>query len=165
MAVTEKPYRDNVGALLFNRAGLVLVARRADLPNAEGRAGGWQLPQGGVDPGEDLRRAVLRELAEEVGTDKAEIVEEHPDWLVYDFPAELAAGGFRIAQKYRGQRQKWFALRFIGEDADIRLDADEHPEFDAWRWARIDELPQLAVPFKRPIYQELTRAFAHLAAR
>lgn len=160
-----KPYRTNVGALLFNDAGLVLVARRANMPNAEGAAGGWQLPQGGVDDGEELRPAVLRELAEEIGTDKAEIIEEYPGWLTYDFPPELAASGFRIAQKYRGQRQKWFALRFRGTDADIRLDADDHPEFDAWRWARLDELPGLAVSFKRPIYEELTRAFAHLAGR
>lgn len=163
--MTDKPYRLNVGALLFNDAGLVLVARRADLPNAEGAAGGWQLPQGGVDEGEDLRVAVLRELAEEVGTDKAEIIAEHPGWLTYDFPPELAARGFRIAQRYRGQKQKWFALRFRGTDADIRLDADEHPEFDAWRWARIEELPGLAIHFKREIYTHLARDFAHLAAR
>ncbi|WP_137179591.1 RNA pyrophosphohydrolase [Roseomonas sp. AR75] len=165
MALTQKPYRTNVGALLFNAAGLVLVARRADLPNAEGAAGGWQLPQGGVDEGEDLRVAVLRELAEEVGTARAEILEEYPGWLTYDFPLDLAARGFRIAQRYRGQRQKWFALRFTGVDADIRLDADQHPEFDAWRWARLAELPGLAVAFKRDIYAELARAFAHLAAR
>jgi putative (di)nucleoside polyphosphate hydrolase len=156
------PYRDNVGAVLFNAEGRVLVARRADMPNAEGAAGGWQLPQGGVDPGEDLRIAVIRELAEEIGTDKAEIIAEHPHWLTYDFPPELAARGFRIAQRYRGQRQRWFALRFTGTDADIRLDADPHPEFDAWRWADIEELPTLAVAFKRPIYEELTRAFRHL---
>ena len=158
------PYRDNVGAVLFNSEGSVLVARRADMPNAEGAAGGWQLPQGGVDPGEDLRRAVIRELAEEIGTDKAEIIAEHPDWLTYDFPPELAAKGMRIAQKYRGQRQRWFALRFTGTDTDIRLDADPHPEFDAWRWARLEELPVLAVPFKRAIYEELARAFAPFAA-
>jgi putative (di)nucleoside polyphosphate hydrolase len=157
------PYRHNVGAVLFNAAGLVLVARRADMPNAEGAAGGWQLPQGGVDKGEDLRAAVLRELAEEIGTDKAEIIAEHPDWLSYDFPADLQR--MRIAQKYRGQRQRWFALRFLGQDSDIRLDADPHPEFDAWRWAQLEELPGLAVSFKRDIYTELTRAFAHLAAR
>jgi putative (di)nucleoside polyphosphate hydrolase len=156
-----KPYRDNVGALVFNADGLVLVCRRADMPNSEGAAGGWQLPQGGVDPGEDLRTAVIRELAEEIGTDKAEIIEEHPDWLTYDFPPGLEAT-MRIAQKYRGQRQRWFALRFTGTEADIRLDADPHPEFDAWRWARIEELPGLAVSFKRAIYTELARAFAHL---
>jgi len=156
------PYRDNVGAVLFSVAGLVLVARRADMPNAEGAAGGWQLPQGGVDKGEDLTRAVVRELAEEIGTDKVTILAEHPEWLSYDFPPELQA--MRIARKYRGQRQKWFALRFLGADADIRLDADEHPEFDAWRWVRIEELPGLAVSFKRDIYSEIVCAFAHLAA-
>jgi putative (di)nucleoside polyphosphate hydrolase len=160
--MSKLPYRDNVGALLFNAKGLVLVARRADMPNAEGAAGGWQLPQGGVDKGEDLRAAVLRELAEEIGTDRAEIIAEHPEWLTYDFPPELAQQGFRIARRYRGQRQRWFALRFLGADSDIRLDADEHPEFDAWRWASIEELPGLAVHFKRDIYAELTRAFAHL---
>jgi putative (di)nucleoside polyphosphate hydrolase len=155
------PYRPNVGAVLFNQAGLVLVARRADMPNAEGSAGGWQLPQGGVDEGEDLRVAVLRELAEEIGTNKAEIIAEHPEWLTYDFPPELQR--MRMAQKYRGQRQRWFALRFTGVDGDIRLDADPHPEFDAWRWARIEELPGLAVSFKRGVYEELVRAFGPLA--
>jgi len=82
----ELPYRPNVGAVLFNRDGQVFVARRADLPNAEGPAGGWQLPQGGIDPGEDPRAAVLRELAEEIGTNRAEIIGEHPDWLIYDLP-------------------------------------------------------------------------------
>lgn len=158
-----KEYRANVGAVLFNGAGRVLVARRTDTPNAEGPSGGWQLPQGGVDPDEDLRRAVIRELSEEIGTDKAEIIAEHPEWLSYDFPAEYAARGMRIAQKYRGQRQRWFALRFLGIDSDIRLDADPHPEFDAWRWAEIGELPALAIHFKRPIYEELVRAFGHLA--
>jgi putative (di)nucleoside polyphosphate hydrolase len=165
LGVIEKPYRDNVGAVLINRAGLVLIARRADVPVAEGPAGGWQLPQGGVDPGEDLRAAVLRELAEEIGTAKAEIIAEHPDWLHYDFPADLVARGFRMAQRYRGQRQRWFALRFLGEDSDIRLDADDHPEFDDWRWAPMAELPAIAVGFKRPIYEALVEAFGHLAAR
>lgn len=155
------PYRPNVGAVLFNQAGLVLIARRADMPNAEGSAGGWQLPQGGVDEGEDLRVAVLRELAEEIGTNKAEIIAEHPEWLTYDFPPELQR--MRMAQKYRGQRQRWFALRFTGVDGDIKLDADPHPEFDAWRWARIEELPALAVSFKRAIYEELVREFGSLA--
>lgn len=157
------PYRDNVGAALFNDAGLVLIARRADMPNAEGAADGWQLPQGGVDAGEDLRAAVIRELAEEIGTDKAEIIAEHPEWLSYDLPAELI--GRALGGRYRGQRQRWFALRFTGTDADIRLDADPHPEFDAWRWARLEDLPALAVPFKRAIYEELVRAFAPIARR
>lgn len=152
------PYRDNVGAVLFNADGLVLVARRADLPNAEGAAGGWQLPQGGMDAGEDPAVAIFRELAEEIGTDQAEILAEHPRWLHYDLPMEL--WGKALGGKYRGQRQKWFALRFLGSDADIRLDLDPHPEFDAWRWARLAELPGLAVAFKREIYEDLAREFA-----
>jgi putative (di)nucleoside polyphosphate hydrolase len=160
--MSQLPYRPNVGAVLFNPEGRVLVARRADLPNAEGAPGGWQLPQGGIDEDEDPARAVLRELAEEIGTDRFTILAEHPDWLTYDFPPELKA--MRIAQRYRGQRQRWFALRFLGVDSDIRLDADAHPEFDAWRWADLAELPALAVAFKRPIYEVLARDFAHLAA-
>lgn len=160
--MTRLPYRPNVGAVLFNRAGLVFLARRADLPNAEGAAGGWQLPQGGIDAGEDPRAAVLRELAEEIGTDRAEILAEHPDWLRYDLPPELV--GVALGGRYRGQQQRWFALRFLGEDADIRLDHDPHPEFDAWRWGRLAELPGLAVGFKRAIYEELAREFARFAA-
>jgi len=155
------PYRPNVGAVLFNADGLILVARRADLPNAEGAPGGWQLPQGGVDAGEDLRAAVLRELEEEVGTAKAEILAEHPEWLKYDLPPELL--GKALGGKFRGQTQKWFALRFIGTDADIRLDLDPHPEFDAWRWARLSELPEMAVAFKRKIYERLAVDFAPFA--
>ena len=155
------PYRPNVGAVLFNRAGLVLVARRADMPNAEGAAGGWQLPQGGIDAEEDPRRAVLRELAEEIGTDRAEIIGEHPEWLCYDLPPALI--GVALKGRFRGQRQRWFALRFTGEDADIRLDADPHPEFDAWRWAELGELPALAPDFKRAIYEVLAVGFAEFA--
>jgi len=160
--VSDLPYRPNVGAVLFNRVGLILIARRADLPNAEAPAGGWQLPQGGIDEGEDPRRAVLRELAEEIGTDRAEIIGEHDVWLTYDLPAELV--GVALKGRFRGQRQRWFALRFTGEDSDIRLDLDPHPEFDAWRWARLAELPDLAVPFKRPIYEVLVASFARFAA-
>ena len=155
------PYRDNVGAVLFNPAGLVLVARRADLPNAEGVPGGWQLPQGGMDQGEDPAVAVFRELEEEVGTAQAEILAEHPRWLTYDLPAHLV--GKALGGRYRGQRQKWFALRFTGRDSDIRLDLDPHPEFDAWRWARLAELPSLAVAFKRTIYEDLAQEFARFA--
>ncbi|WP_428374850.1 RNA pyrophosphohydrolase [Lichenicoccus sp.] len=155
------PYRPNVGAVLFNRDGLVLVARRADLPNAEGRVGVWQLPQGGIDGDEDPRAAVLRELREEVGTDRAEIIAEHPDWLSYDLPASLL--GVALGGKFRGQRQRWFALRFLGEDADIRLDRDPHPEFDAWKWLKLAELPLQEVGFKRATYAILAVAFARFA--
>jgi putative (di)nucleoside polyphosphate hydrolase len=156
------PYRPNVGAVLFNAAGLILVARRADMPNAEGAPGGWQLPQGGMDQGEDPAVAVFRELEEEIGTAHAEILAEHPEWLNYDLPPDLI--GKALGGKYRGQTQKWFALRFLGTDADIRLDLDPHPEFDAWRWARLAELPGMAVPFKRAIYERLAVDFSRYAA-
>ena len=155
------PYRPNVGAVLFNASGLILVARRADMPNAEGAPGGWQLPQGGLDAGEDPAVAVFRELAEEVGTAHADLLAEHPEWLNYDLPPELI--GKALGGKYRGQTQKWFALRFLGADSDIRLDLDPHPEFDAWRWAKLAELPGLAVPFKRPIYTRLAVDFVAFA--
>jgi putative (di)nucleoside polyphosphate hydrolase len=160
--MTDLPYRPNVGAALFNRAGLVLVARRANLPGAAASPGGWQLPQGGIDADEDPRVAVLRELREEIGTDRAEIIGEYPDWLTYDLPAHLI--GTALRGRYRGQRQRWFALRFTGTDADIRLDADPHPEFDAWRWAKLAEIPALGPDFKRPTYTRLAQAFAPYAA-
>ena len=137
------------------------MARRADLPNAEGRPGGWQLPQGGIDEDEDPHSAVLRELEEEIGTGAATIIGEHPEWLTYDLPPELL--GVALGGRYRGQRQRWFALRFHGRDGDIRLDLDPHPEFDAWRWAPLAELPGMAVAFKRPIYDVLAQSFARFA--
>jgi putative (di)nucleoside polyphosphate hydrolase len=160
--MSSLPYRPNVGAVLFSRDGHVFVARRADMPNAEGPAGGWQLPQGGIDEGEDPGTAVLRELEEEIGTRKAEIIGEHPDWLTYDLPPDLLGIAWR--GRFRGQRQRWFAMRFLGEDSDIRLDLDPHPEFDAWRWAPLAELPAMAVWFKRPIYEVLAQSFARFAS-
>jgi len=147
------PYRLNVGAVLFGADDRVLVARRAGLADAA-----WQLPQGGIDAGEDPRTAIFRELEEEIGTAHAEILAEHPDWLHYDLPPALIGTAFR--GRYRGQRQKWFALRFLGTDAEIRLDAHADPEFDAWKWVELEELPALAVAFKRPIYERLARDFA-----
>lgn len=155
------PYRPNVGAVLFNRDGLVLVARRADLPNAEGAPGVWQLPQGGIDANEDPARAVLRELKEEIGTDNAEILGSHPDWLSYDLP--LALMGKALGGRYRGQRQRWFALRFKGTDDEIRLDLDPHPEFDAWKWAPLSDIPSLEVGFKQATYAILAVSFAGYA--
>jgi putative (di)nucleoside polyphosphate hydrolase len=159
--MSDLPYRPYGGAVLFNRNGKVFVARRADLPNTEGAPGGWQLPQGGIDPDEDPKVAVLRELAEEIGTSRAEIIGEYPGWLSYDLPPSLI--GVALGGRYRGQRQRWFALRFLGEDSDIRLDLDPHPEFDAWRWAELAELPALAVGFKRAIYVKLAESFARFA--
>ncbi|MBL8833236.1 MAG: RNA pyrophosphohydrolase [Rhodospirillales bacterium] len=141
--VTERRYRPGVGILLFDARGLAFVGQRNDAP------GSWQMPQGGIDEGEVPRDAALRELAEETGVRAAELVGETSDWIAYDLPADLAAriwGG-----RFAGQRQKWFAARFTGSDADIDLDAHE-AEFDAWRWVALDELAGLIVPFKRPLY-------------
>ena len=157
--MSSLPYRLNVAAALFNREGLVFVGRRADLPASV--AGAWQMPQGGIDVGEDPRAAVLRELAEEIGTARAEILAEHDEWFEYDLPAELVGRAF--GGRYRGQRQRWFALRFLGDDADIRLDADVHQEFTAWRWVRLAEAPALTVPFKRAIYERIAADFAPYA--
>lgn len=149
------PYRLNVGAVLFSPAGLVFVGQRAGFP------GHWQLPQGGIDEGENIRLALMRELKEEIGTDKAEILAEHPEWLSYDLPPELL--GVAWQGKYRGQRQKWFALRFTGAETEINLHADTHPEFEEWRWVVLAELPALAVAFKREIYTKLAHDFAPYA--
>ncbi len=155
--LTRRPYRRGVGAVLINAEGKVFVARRIDTP---GEA--WQLPQGGIDEGETPRQAVLRELAEEIGTDKAEIIAESADWLSYDLPDDLADkvwGG-----RYRGQMQKWFALRFTGAEEDIDLNASQHPEFTDGKWVAMEDLPRLIVPFKRTLYENIVAQFRHLAA-
>ena len=155
-------YRPNVGAVLFDPRGLVLVARRADLPRDVADRTGWQLPQGGIDPGEEPRRAVLRELEEEIGTDQADILAEHDAWLSYDFPPHVRGlGGPKGA--FRGQRQRWFALRFLGSDADIRFNTHGTPEFDAFRWVELATVPTLAVAWKRPVYEVVAAAFARFA--
>lgn len=150
-AAEGRPYRAGVGIMLLGHDGRVFVARRIDTPGDA-----WQMPQGGIEPGETPRVAALRELAEEIGTAKAEIVAESRGWLSYDLPLEVATrvwGG-----KYRGQRQKWFAMHFTGTDGDIRLDTTE-PEFSAWKWAEPAELPRLIIPFKRALYEALLEEF------
>jgi putative (di)nucleoside polyphosphate hydrolase len=150
-------YRSAVGVMLLSRAGEVLVARRIDMPMMPA----WQMPQGGIDPGETPVQAALRELKEEIGTDKAEILGESRVWLKYDLPAELASGIW--GGRYRGQRQKWFAMRFTGNDTDIDLGTD-HPEFDAWKWIQPEQLPEVIVPFKRQLYIDILAEFrAHCA--
>lgn len=120
----------------------------------------WQMPQGGIDPGETPREAALRELKEEVGTDKAEIVAVSRGWYRYDLPPELQ--GWVWGGRYRGQRQRWFALRFNGVDADIDIHT-KHAEFSEWRWTPIATIPRLIVPFKRDLYAALIDEFGHLA--
>ena len=155
MVEDPRPYRPCVGVMLLNTRGHVFVGNRIDMLGEN-----WQMPQGGIDAGESPREAGLRELHEEVGTDKAEIVAEYPEWLKYDLPPEISA---KIWDgRYRGQMQRWFALRFTGQDEDIRLDR-HHQEFDAWKWEDIDRLPDLVAEFKRDIYAKVVTAFRHLA--
>lgn len=148
---SDLPYRPCVGIMLLNRDGKVFVGKRIDQT-----VEGWQMPQGGIDKGESPRQAALRELQEEVGTAKAEIIAEMEDWLTYDLPAHLV--GIAFHGKFRGQKQKWFALRFTGTDSDIDLTAHE-PEFSEWKWLTLDALPDVIVPFKRDTYAAVIRAF------
>ncbi len=117
------------------------------------------MPQGGIDAGEDPETAVFREMKEEIGTDRAEIIAVTEDWIDYDLPDELVGKVWK--GRYRGQTQKWFALRFIGDDSEIDIET-EHPEFDAWRWAPFEDLTELVIPFKRESYTQVMAAFAHL---
>jgi putative (di)nucleoside polyphosphate hydrolase len=146
-------YRPAVGIMLLNRRGEVFVARRLDHVD---KSRPWQMPQGGIDSGETPRQAALRELEEEIGTAKAEIIAESRGWLHYDLPIELA--GSVWGGRYRGQRQKWFVMHFTGRDNDINV-ATEHPEFDAWQWVAPFRLPELIVPFKRRLYIEILAEF------
>jgi len=154
--IAKLPYRRGVGILLLNRSGQVFVAQRIDTP---GEA--WQMPQGGIDKGESPRDAALRELAEETGIAKARILAESRHWIRYDLPLELVPQVWR--GRYRGQEQKWYAMLFEGADADINI-AAEHPEFSAWRWAELDDLPGLIVAFKRPLYEAVVAEFRDLVA-
>jgi putative (di)nucleoside polyphosphate hydrolase len=154
---SDLPYRPCVGIMLLNRDGKVFVGKRIDQT-----VEGWQMPQGGIDKGETPKQAVLRELKEEVGTDKAEIIAEMDDWVTYDLPEHLI--GIAFHGKYRGQKQKWFALRFAGEDADIDLTSHE-PEFSSFQWVDMEKLPGLIVPFKRDTYKQVIAAFQPLAKR
>lgn len=148
-------YRPCVGVMLINRNGLVWVGRRVDTPD------GWQMPQGGIDPGETPEAAALRELAEEIGTTRAVFLGETQQWLTYDLPAHLIG---KVWQgRYRGQKQKWFACRFLGDDGEIDIHGVDHPEFDAWKWVSVDHLVQLIVPFKRRVYAELVGELARYA--
>ena len=157
-------YRAGAGIMLVNRDGRVFVGRRIDMPGGpaawqtpQGSLAMWQMPQGGIDPGESPRVAALRELREEIGTDRAVIVAESRRWLHYDLPPEIVGGAW--GGRYRGQRQKWFLMRFTGEDRDIDPSATEHPEFDAWEWVAAERLPDLIVPFKRQLYLDILAEF------
>ncbi len=152
--IARLPDRPCVGIMLLNHDNQVFVAQRLDT-----RGEAWQMPQGGIDKGETPRAAALRELEEEIGTDKAEIIAQSRQSYRYDLPRELVGKLWR--GRYRGQSQTWFAMRFLGEDRDINI-ATEHPEFSVWRWAAHQDLPELIVPFKRQLYSEVLAEFAHL---
>ena len=155
MSESLLPYRPGVGVLLLDWRARIFVGRRIDQV-----AEAWQMPQGGIDEGESPVQAMWRELKEEIGTDKASILAESADWYDYDLPPELR--GKVWGGRFRGQRQKWFALQFLGQDSDIDLEV-EHPEFNAWRWLELAEIPTLAVPFKRDLYRRLVVEFAPVA--
>jgi putative (di)nucleoside polyphosphate hydrolase len=145
-------YRRGVGVMLFDRAGKIFVAKRRDTAGTPG-GDAWQMPQGGIDQNEEPRAAALRELEEEIGTANAEIVAETRHWLMYDLPDDLI--GKVWDGRYRGQAQKWFAARFLGSDAEIDLAKHHAPEFSEWKWAPLDELPNLIIGFKRELYAAL----------
>jgi putative (di)nucleoside polyphosphate hydrolase len=163
MADAVAHYRPNVGLALFNKEGLVFVGRRrvgaANLRHA------WQMPQGGIDPGETPHDAAVRELYEETNVRTVSLLGEAPDWLAYDIPTPLAGLGWK--GRYAGQRQKWFAFRFTGDESEIDVDRPggglHKPEFGAWRWERLDRVPELIVPFKRVVYERVVEAFSGFA--
>ena len=150
----DRPYRPCVGIMLINQQGDIFGGQRLD-----NRAEAWQMPQGGIDEGEDVETACFREMREEIGTNKADILRLHPDWLNYDIPRPLADNLWSGA--YRGQTQKWVALRFTGKDTDINIQTED-PEFISWQWLSPDELIQRAVPFKRDVYTNIMAEFKDL---
>ncbi|MBO1359360.1 RNA pyrophosphohydrolase [Acetobacter sacchari] len=159
----DLPYRRNVGGVVFNAAGQAFIARRTDMPGAGGGPddGVWQCPQGGIDDHEEPETAILREMHEETGMSSLQILGVCEDWLSYDLPSKLI--GKALGGRYRGQTQKWFALRFTGPESEIRLDLDAHIEFDAWKWVEFSSLPLLNVGFKKPVYERLVLEFARFA--
>lgn len=156
--MNELPYRPCVGVMLVNAQGQVFVGQRIDNKGS----GAWQMPQGGVDPGEDLRAAALRELSEETGVSEgsAAIIAQMDETVRYDLPPELV--GKLWGGQYRGQEQVWFLARFTGADSDIDIEAHDTPEFAAWRWVDAEELPELIVPFKKRVYRAVLDAFRPL---
>ena len=155
-AFAHLPYRRGVGMMLLNARGEVFVAKRIDtLVEA------WQMPQGGIDAGETVRAAALRELKEEVGTDCATILAQSAACYRYDLPDDLVPVIWK--GRYRGQEQTWFVLRLNGDDALINIHSDDHPEFSEWKWVNMAELPDLIVPFKRALYSALVAEFSRFA--
>jgi putative (di)nucleoside polyphosphate hydrolase len=158
-------YRPCVGITLFNRDGLVFIGRRRFGPETGMMKHAWQMPQGGIDPGETPLEAAKRELYEETNIRSVGLLEENELWLAYDIPTPLA--GLAWKGRYRGQRQKWFAFRFEGDESEIDVERPgggaHKPEFEAWRWEAIERVPELIIPFKRDVYEEVASAFRRYA--
>jgi putative (di)nucleoside polyphosphate hydrolase len=164
MRFQDLPYRPCVGVMVLNRAGLAFVGRRIEGPEHIDAIHAWQMPQGGIDKGEAAWPAALRELREETNIRSVECIGEIADWLTYDIPREIVGQAWK--GKYRGQTQKWFALRFTGDESEIDVehpDGAHEPEFSGWRWEPMQNVPDLVVPFKRAVYERVVREFHHLA--
>lgn len=158
------PYRPCVGVAVFNPAGDVFIGERRDGSEHSQVEMAWQMPQGGIDAGEEPLAAAHRELFEETSMSSVSLIAEAPGWVTYDLPSDLL--GVAWKGKYRGQRQKWFAFRFEGAEDEINVlsPPDGHkPEFVSWRWERLERLPQLVVPFKRGVYEQVVSAFRSIS--
>lgn len=148
----DLPYRPCAGMMVLNKRGQVFVGRRIDMVTEH-----WQMPQGGIDPGEDPLEAAFRELEEEIGTRDVELIHALDEWLNYDLPKSLIGKVWK--GKYRGQTQKWFLFRYLGDDQDIDIKT-HHAEFSEWKWAEFSDLPNLIVPFKRDLYETILQKFS-----
>lgn len=166
--MSEPRYRLGVGVMLLNRDGLVFLGRRRDRSLGEHVAPGheWQMPQGGIDVGEEPHAAAVRELAEETNVRSVSFLAEAPEWYAYDLPDQISRTTWN--GRFQGQRQRWFAFRFGGADDEIDVEhpgGGHKPEFDAWRWEHMARLPDLVIPFKRPVYERVVADFGYLAGR
>ena len=158
--LSSLPYRNCVGIALLNSDNKVWIGKRIPAKHDSSGSSWWQMPQGGIDDGESPERAALRELQEETGVHNVEILAETENWLTYDLPEDLI--GIALKGKYKGQKQKWFAMRFVGTESEININPDkEHKaEFSEWRWADLTELPELIVPFKKRVYEQVITEFS-----